>query len=142
MRMHHLSLSANWKAFLVEGGKISLRCARPCRLHTSNFSVNAVRLHLSRSTNSQFIVPDFQHVDIFFSTFSQRRISHFLSPFARQQNEPFAMMMSTTGHRKPWAQPGNWETLKPVIERLYMKEGKKLKEVMAEMEKSHGFRAT
>ncbi|KAK0622684.1 hypothetical protein B0T14DRAFT_151552 [Immersiella caudata] len=38
--------------------------------------------------------------------------------------------------------PGDWEYAKPIIERLYLKEGKKLREVKLEMEVIHGFRAT
>lgn len=50
--------------------------------------------------------------------------------------------MAATGSQKKWAEPKDWEDAKPVIVRLYMDEKKKLKEVMAEMEARHSFKAT
>jgi hypothetical protein len=52
------------------------------------------------------------------------------------------MRMAATEDRKRWAEPGDWERVKPTIERLYVKEGKKLREVMVEMETKYHFSAT
>ena len=48
-----------------------------------------------------------------------------------------AMTVTRTGKR--WAEAGDWEEKKPIIEQLYMKEDKNLREVMREMEEKHDF---
>jgi len=50
--------------------------------------------------------------------------------------------METGIVHKKWAQPGDWENVKPALERLYLKERKTLKKVMAEMREKHNFNAT
>ena len=41
-----------------------------------------------------------------------------------------------------WASKDDWKRVKPFIKRLYVDEDRKLKEVMAIMEKEHDFKAT
>lgn len=41
----------------------------------------------------------------------------------------------------PWATEAQWQTHREVITRLYLRERKKVKEIMEIMEERHGFRA-
>jgi len=54
------------------------------------------------------------------------------------------MATAVSSHPKPSWPPtlDDWETAKPTIKGLYMKEGKKLREVKLEMEAMHNFKAT
>jgi len=61
-------------------------------------------------------------------------------PFPRPFS--FLVTMETGIVHKKWAQPGDWENVKPALERLYLKERKTLKKVMAEMREKHNFNAT
>ncbi|KAK4442340.1 Clr5 domain-containing protein, partial [Podospora aff. communis PSN243] len=50
--------------------------------------------------------------------------------------------MATTSHQTAWAKPNDWEDVKLILERLYLTEGKKLREVKEEMEEKYSFKAT
>jgi len=51
------------------------------------------------------------------------------------------MEMAISNETKKWAEPRDWDQMKPAIKRLYLDQGMKLKDVIAEMEKSN-FKAT
>jgi hypothetical protein len=56
-------------------------------------------------------------------------------------NKP-SMLPPQTGNSSSRPPTTRWEVQRPVIERLYTTEGKKLKEVIQIMENEYGFHAT
>lgn len=65
-----------------------------------------------------------------------------LVPFGLQDAGPPSKLSIAPPGREKWASKDNWTRLRPTIKCLYVDEGRKLKDIMAIMEKEHGFKAT